>query len=78
MIFEALNLTIGQNNTIDEILENQTDKMIVLLGNKIDKNNEREVSYGEALKYAQKNSLYFFESSAKYYISIDSLISVLV
>ena len=78
MIFEALNLTIGQNNTIDEILENQMDKMIVLLGNKIDKNNEREVSYSEALKYAQKNSLYFFETSAKYYISIDSLISVLV
>ena len=38
---------------------------IVLIGNKIDLENKREVSYEEGSIYAQKNGMLFFETSAK-------------
>ena len=38
---------------------------LVLIGNKIDLENKREVSYEEGSIYAQKNGMLFFETSAK-------------
>lgn len=38
---------------------------LVLVGNKIDLENEREVTYEEAEQYANQNDMLFFETSAK-------------
>ena len=38
---------------------------LVLIGNKVDLENRREVSYEEGSIYAQKNGMLFFETSAK-------------
>ena len=38
---------------------------LVLIGNKIDLENKREVTYEEGSIYAQKNGMLFFETSAK-------------
>ena len=45
----------------------QTPKtaMMVLVGNKIDLNNKREVSYEEGENFAKNNSMIFYETSAK-------------
>jgi len=45
----------------------QTPKtaMMVLVGNKIDLNNKREVSYEEGENFAKNNSMLFYETSAK-------------
>jgi len=46
--------------------ENAYSKMIiVLIGNKVDLEENREVSYEQGQKFAQKNDLIFFETSAK-------------
>ena len=48
------------------MLEHAYSKMtIILVGNKKDLENEREVSYQEGLEFAKKNKLIFFETSAK-------------
>ena len=39
--------------------------MICLIGNKIDLENKREVSYEEGKNFAEENELLFFETSAK-------------
>ena len=39
--------------------------MICLIGNKIDLENKREVSYEEGKNFAKENELLFFETSAK-------------
>ena len=39
--------------------------LLVLIGNKNDLNENREVSYNEGLKLAEKNNMLFFETSAK-------------
>ena len=39
--------------------------MICLIGNKIDLENKREVSYEEGKNFAEENDLLFFETSAK-------------
>ena len=38
---------------------------IILIGNKVDLENDREVSYEEGLQFAKKYNLNFFETSAK-------------
>ena len=38
---------------------------LILIGNKVDLENNREVSYEEGSIYAQKNGMLFFETSAK-------------
>ena len=45
----------------------QTPKtaMMVLVGNKIDLNNKREISYEEGENFAKNNSMLFYETSAK-------------
>ena len=39
--------------------------LICLIGNKIDLENKREVSYEEGKNFAEENELLFFETSAK-------------
>ena len=39
--------------------------LICLIGNKIDLENKREVSYEEGQNFAEENDLLFFETSAK-------------
>lgn len=41
------------------------DPVIVLVGNKTDLIKQRKVSYETALQYAEKNSMHYFEVSAK-------------
>eukprot|EP01083_Nonionella_stella_P093593 262368_1 len=43
---------------------------IVLAGNKIDREEDREVTAAEAKQYAEDNSLYFIETSAKSNVNI--------
>lgn len=46
--------------------ESNPDAKIILIGNKVDLESEREISYEEAEKYAKDyNFSYFFETSAK-------------
>ena len=47
--------------------------LIILVGNKIDLEKNREVSYDEGSIFAQKNGLLFFECSAKTGKNIDEL-----
>ena len=57
----------------DDIKEyNLQDKVaIALVGNKVDKNEERKVSYEDAKKIATQNGWLFFETSAKENIGVD-------
>ena len=41
------------------------DILICLIGNKIDLEDKREVSYEEGKNFAEENNLLFFETSAK-------------
>ncbi len=50
---------------------------LVLLGNKLDNNFEREVDFEEARMYAIKNQMVFREISAKQNIGIDSIFKAL-
>ena len=45
----------------------------VLIGNKNDMNDKREVSYEEAQKLAKKNKMLFFETSAKNKFNIENI-----
>ena len=47
--------------------------LLILVGNKIDLNDERQVSYDEGANYAQENNMLFFETSAKNGDNIDLL-----
>ena len=47
--------------------------LLVLVGNKLDLENERQISYEEGESFAQKNNMYFFETSAKTGINIENL-----
>eukprot|EP01084_Bolivina_argentea_P194716 334145_1 len=49
------------------------DVVIALCGNKIDREEEREVSVIDAKQYADDNSLYFIETSAKTNVNIREL-----
>ena len=52
------------NNWLETIKEEMTEPNLILFGNKIDLEN-REVSFEDAEKYANKNNLKYFETSAK-------------
>ena len=54
------------SNWLGELMEfGEKDIVIVLLGNKTDLENERQVSTEEGLKLAQGHRIYFMETSAK-------------
>jgi small GTP-binding protein len=58
-----------------EDCKNQSPKtiFIVLVGNKSDLDDKRQVSYEEGKELAEKNELLFFESSAKDGINVDEI-----
>ena len=57
---------------LEEMLEHAYAKMtIVLIGNKKDLENEREITYEEGLEFAKRNRLIFFETSAKTSENVD-------
>ncbi len=60
--FEKLNYWIQD---LKENADNINDLFICLIGNKIDKEDKREVSIEEANKFAQENNMPYFEVSAK-------------
>jgi small GTP-binding protein len=47
--------------------------LLVLIGNKIDLQNERKISYEEGEIFAKKNGMLFFETSAKNAINISNI-----
>jgi len=49
------------------------DVVIALAGNKIDRDEEREVGAADAKQYADDNSLYFIETSAKTNVNVREL-----
>ena len=52
--------------------ENAYSKMtIILVGNKVDLESEREVSTEEGTQFAKKNNLLFFETSAKTSLNVE-------
>ena len=72
---------ITQRNTFENIklwlddIHNQCPQttLLVLVGNKIDLESERQISYEEGEDFAQKNNMYFFETSAKTGKNIENL-----
>jgi len=52
-------------NWINEAKDNNSDIKIILVGNKLDFENERKVTEERAKKFAENNSLQYFETSAK-------------
>lgn len=54
-------------------MEHSYSKMtIILVGNKMDLADQREVSYQEGADFAKRNNLIFFETSAKTSENVDS------
>ena len=68
--FEKLNFWLKD---LKENSDNINELFICLIGNKIDKENKREVSKEEANKYAKENNFQYFEVSAKTGQGIKSL-----
>jgi len=59
-------------NWIENVRECSTKNIkIILIGNKTDLEEKREVSYQEGLEFAKKYDLIFFETSAKNFININ-------
>ncbi|CDW89914.1 rab family gtpase [Stylonychia lemnae] len=57
---------------LEEMKENAYSKMtIIVVGNKADLENEREVSFEEGQQFAKKNNVMFFETSAKTAMNVD-------
>ena len=52
-------------NWINEAKEHKNDIKTILVGNKLDLEDEREVNKETALKFAEKNNLKYLETSAK-------------
>ena len=52
-------------NWINEAKEHKNDIKTILVGNKLDLEDEREVDKETALKFAEKNNLKYLETSAK-------------
>ena len=68
IVYDITNRTTFSNvkSWLDDILK-QCPKTVflVLVGNKIDLKEERQVSYEEGASFAQENNMLFFETSAK-------------
>ena len=51
---------------LEELIEHAYNRMtIILIGNKLDLADQRQVSYEEGMDFAKRNGLIFFETSAK-------------
>ena len=67
-----------QNYYIPLIKENKNIRKIVLLGNKTDLENKREISQEEGSQLAEKNEYVFMESSCKENINVSDAFTTLV
>jgi small GTP-binding protein len=68
LIYDVTNITTFNNikSWVSQIRENTTEKIkIALVGNKIDEDDLRKISFDEGQKLAAEYDLKFFESSAK-------------
>ena len=68
LVYDITNKSSFENlqNWIEKIQNRASEKIrIVLVGNKIDLENQREVSFLEGQRFAKKNGFLFFEVSAK-------------
>ena len=68
LIYDVTNITTFNNikSWVSQIRENTTEKIkIALVGNKIDEEDLRKISFDEGQKLATEYDLKFFESSAK-------------
>ena len=71
-VFQKFNLDIGY--WIKNLDENCKENIVkVLVGNKIDLEGSRQVSYREGKELADQNGLLFFETSAKSGSSIEDV-----
>lgn len=61
-----------------EIYADLNDLVLMIVGNKIDLENERQVSYEEGLAFAQEQSALFMESSARTRVGIKAIFEELV
>ena len=63
--------------TLKEIFYMNTENFkVVLIGNKVDKRDQRVIPFEEGLKVAIKYDIFFFETSAKDNIAIRSLFDI--
>ena len=59
-------------NWLDSVKENSTKNIkIILIGNKSDLEDKREVTFQEGEEFAKNNGLFFFETSAKNFKNIN-------
>ena len=59
-------------NWLDSVRENSTKNIkIILIGNKTDLEDKREVTFQEGEEFAKNNGLFFLETSAKNFININ-------
>ena len=80
LIYDVTNVVTFNNikNWLIQIKENTTEKVkIVLVGNKIDEEHLRKVSFDEGKKLSDEFNLEFFETSAKNNIRVEETFSYL-
>ena len=64
----------GVEYWLNEIKKNKKEKMAILLvGTKVDLENEWQISFEEGKNFSDNNNLIFYESSAKNNINIDNI-----
>lgn len=63
---------------LENVKEIQNNPLIVLVGNKCDLEDTREVSFEEGLNWATQKNMLFFETSAKENINIDECVHTLL
>ena len=69
---------VNIKNWIKDAESKANDFKIIIVGNKIDLNDSREVSFEEGKNFAKKKNCPFFESSAKDKINIDEIFITLL
>jgi Ras-related protein Rab-2A len=75
IVFDITNKKSFENikNWYRDIIENTTDNIIILVGNKIDLENHRTVSFEEAMLFASSNNMKYYETSAKDKTNINNI-----
>ena len=79
-VYDVTNKPSFENikNWIKDAESKANDFKIIIVGNKIDLNDSREVSFEEGKNFAKKKNCPFFESSAKDKINIDEIFITLL
>ena len=66
------------NYWVEDVKTQNKDAIFLLVGNKLDLEDKRQVSTEEAKKYAEENEMKFFEVSAKTGESIDDMFEYII